>query len=346
MDSVARYQPSKGKIIGYSIIAIVLALLHPFLFTSQTMLLVWLPTVYVIGSALLYAGGGRIPSCILMVGGAAFAIYSMGTVGIVMLPITLVPAIVITRGIRLRQPFFTQMRNALIVSVSGALVAIVLSVLMFHGSLISEYMEQMRTMFEEMLPQLYSQVYQPLFESYGMDVTYDSMFSIMKDVLANMQTVYQTNIPSAVITDSVFTALIALLWGNRTAARHGEATADSFKGLADWKLPGQTAVGLLVAFAAAALLSGTSLNGAQVAWTAICNLVYLAFAANLLCANDRRMRDNGATRGRRTGFAVLFTVLISLFSLAKTVAFVWGAALAIFGRDGYIAQKKNAQISE
>ena len=329
MESTARYKPSARKIVFFSLIALVIGALHPILLTYQTLLLAWLPYVYVIAAALLYAGGGIIPAAIMGIAGIAGAYWSMSpAIATVTLPLTVLPAVVIVLGIRARKPFFIQLRNALIAAVAGALLAIVLAIALIGGDMVSQFMDMLRLLSDGAMPSLY-EIYLPVLESRGASVTYEQFLAAYREVLATMQILYETNLAGAVLADSIVTALIAALWGNWISARHGDATAESFIGLAGWHMPSNMTIGLLLALAAGGIL-------AAIAWAAISNIASLAFCVQLFAANDRRLKAAGATRGRRTGMGILLYVLILIVPIAKMLAPLIGAASALFGRTGAV----------
>ena len=153
------------------------------------------------------------------------------TIATVTLPLTVLPAVVIVLGIRARKPFFIQLRNALIAAVAGALLAIVLAVALIGGDMVSQFMDMLRLLSDGAMPSLY-EIYLPVLESRGASVTYEQFLAAYREVLATMQILYETNLAGAVLADSIVTALIAALWGNWISARHGDATAESFIGLA------------------------------------------------------------------------------------------------------------------
>lgn len=336
MESTARYKPSARKIVFFSLIALVIGALHPILLMYQTLLLAWLPYVYVIAAALLYAGGGIIPAAIMGVVGIAGAYWSMSpTIATVTLPLTVLPAVVIVLGIRARKPFFIQLRNALIAAVAGALLAIVLAIALIGGDMVSQFMDMLRSLSDGAMPSLY-EIYLPVLESRGASVTYEQFLAAYREVLATMQILYETNLAGAVLADSIVTALIAALWGNWISARHGDATAKSFIGLAGWHMPSNMTIGLLLALAAGGILAAIGMRGAEIAWAAISNIASLAFCVQLFAANDRRLKAAGATRGRRTGLGILLYVLILIVPIAKMLAPLIGAASALFGRTGAV----------
>ena len=330
MESTARYKPSARKIVFFSLIALVIGALHPILLMYQTLLLAWLPYVYVIAAALLYAGGGIIPAAIMGVVGIAGAYWSMSpTIATVTLPLTVLPAVVIVLGIRARKPFFIQLRNALIAAVAGALLAIVLAIALIGGDMVSQFMDVLRSISDGAMPSLY-EIYLPVLKSRDASVTYEQFLAAYREVLATMQILYETNLAGAVLADSIVTALIAALWGNWISARHGDATAESFIGLAGWHMPSNMTIGLLLALAAGGILAAIGMRGAEIAWAS------LAFCVQLFAANDRRLKSAGATRGRRTGMGILLYVLILIVPIAKMLAPLIGAASALFGRTGAV----------
>lgn len=340
MLSASGYRPGKVKIVLFSLLAMVLGLLHPLLFTYQTLFLLWLPCVYVIASALLYAGGGWIPAGILLGAGAVFSfLWLDARLALALLPVTVLPAFLIVRGIQKREPFFAQMRTALVASVGGALLTLFAVILFFGGDAVAQFMDLVRSILDEIMPSMY-QIYQPVFEAQGVTLSYEDFLSTYAQVLATIQTVYATNLPGALLVDAALTALIAVLWGNWVTARHGDATVESFKGLADWHMPSDMVIGLLIAFAASAILSNLNLNGTNIAWATVCSVVYLAFTVQLLSAMDRRMKARGRTRGGRTAIAILLFTVINILSILKLPALLIGAGLAIFGKNGVIDQRR------
>ena len=340
MQSISSYRPGKLKIVLFSLLAAVLGFLHPLLFTYQSLFLIWLPCIYVIASALLYAGGGWIPAGILLgVGAVSSFVWLDAFLAISLLPVTVLPAFLIVKGIQKRRPFFAQMRTALIASVGGALLTLFAVMLFYGGDVVAQFMDMVRSVLEDIMPSMY-QIYQPVFEAQGITLTYDEFLSTYTQVLATIQSVYATNLPGAVLADAVLTALIAVLWGNWVTARHGEATTESFKGLADWYMPSNMAIGLLIAFVAAAILSSTTFNGASIAWATVCAVVYLAFTVQLLSALDRRMKAHGRTRSGRTAIAILLFAAINLIAYLRFAALLIGAGLAIFGKNGVIDQRR------
>lgn len=349
MDFPARYKPSVPKVLLFSLLALVIGALHPLLLSYQTLLVIWLlPCIGVIAAVVLYAAAGMAPAICLGVS-AIVSSYLRATglgpeLATATLPLTVLPAVVAILGLRARKPFFVQLRNASLAQLGGALAAIVICAMFFGRDMISQCMDLIRAFADQQLPAIY-EIYRPVWTAQGVNVTYEEFLGLFSDVLFQIQTYYELYLASSVLANAALTGIISVLWGNWVLARHGEATVESFRGLADWHMPSNMTFGLLISLIACLILRSTGIGSAEVAWTTASALVSLAFCAQLAAANDRRLKAAGATHGKRTALGILLCVLISLIPMARTIASFGGAASALFGRQGAITQLMNKNAS-
>lgn len=345
MNSTARYKPSATKVVLFSLLALVIGALHPLLLTYQTLLVIWLlPCIGVIAAVVLYAAAGMAPAICL--GVSAIVSSYLRTTGLgpelatATLPLTVFPAVVAILGLRARKPFFAQLRNAVLAQLGGALAAIAICALFFGSDMISQFMNLIRELANQQLPSIY-ELYRPIWASQGVNVTYETFLGMFNDVLFQLQTYCELNLPASILRNAALTGVISVLWGNWVLARHGEATAESFRGLADWHMPSNMTIGLLISLGACLILRSTGIGSADIAWTTVGALVSLAFCVQLAAANDRRLKAAGASHGKRTTLGILLYVLISLIPIARTFAAFAGAASALFGRQGAVTQRMN-----
>jgi len=155
-----------------------------------------------------------------------------------------------------------------------------------------------------------------------------------------MQSYYESNLLANQFAGAIWTAALAVLAGNWLLARRGEATTESFKGLFEWYLPANVTKGLLMMLAVSALLLNFSIRGNVALYIIVSRIVLTAFVIQGFAANDRRMRRNGASRGRRQGAVVLLVLLEALLGNALlgldvfALLAIAGGGSALFGSRG------------
>lgn len=333
-------RPSVGRMIFSCIAALILGVLHPFLTVYQVMMPMALPCVAAMSAIALYASAGMLPVILLAVAAIAVSWLGLGTaLTAVWLPLCAVPTIVAIAQLRGTKPFFIQLRRVLIAGLGGVAASVLLAALFFGADVISAMMTQLEAMFESIMPEIWK-VYGSTLADSGIEMTYEEFASTYFSMLKVMQQYYQLYLPANLLTGAALTSVLSVLWGNWIAARRGHATAQSFLGLHEWFMPANMTYGALMTLAAAFVLKLTSLRGAQTAWFAVAQLSELAFGFQALASNDRRMKERGSSRRRRTLMATLVILCVWIFRLSlldvsfSTILAVLGGASALFGRKG------------
>ena len=334
------YRPSTGKIIGCTILAVVLGILAPFALMFQVMMPMPALNIVVLLAAALSVGGGLIPAVVLGVAALVGTLVGLGP-GITVLEVLMcVPsAVVMIRGVRRKEPFFRQMFHGVAVCMACVIAAVLLAGVFFGGDMIEKAVDFVRSMFEQQQDVLWASVQEMLGGS-GSGVTQTDFAGVYYDALNLMEAYYEYNLLANLLTGAAMTGVVGVLWGNWLAARRGEVTPDSFRGLGEWYLPSNLTLGLLMMLLFSAVLKGTSFAGGTTVWVIVSGLARLAFVIQALAAVDRRLKAQGSARGRRTAMVVLVIVAGTLsgdwflgLDLFGIVA-IAGCASALFGRRG------------
>jgi len=332
-------RPSKGKVVVNSMLAAIIGLIYPLLLMCRLFFPVLMPCVSSIFVVALSAAAGIVPA--IAFGAAMLISCAVGfgpVIGIAALPVCAVPVVMTILGIRKKFPFFRQMSRAIVANIVGTVLSVAIAAAVFGTDMIATLMREMQSMFEQMMPMLW-EAQGSLFESAGIQITYDQFASMQFDALKVLQQYYETYLPGNLLTGAAITAVISVLWGNWLSARRGEATSDSFVGLSEWYLPSNMTYGMLMTLVVGLVISRTSIAGAQTTWVAVSSLVKFAFVVQGFAAMDRRQKAAGASRRRRVGMIILFCTLGALTSGAVIMNFyfivaVAGAASALFGGHG------------
>lgn len=340
MNGRIETRPSVGRIVFSSIVALIVGALHPFLMIYQVMLPMTIPCISTMVAVALYASAGLIPVVLLAVAALAVSVLGLGpALTVASLPLFAVPAVVVIAGVRKLQPFFRQLRTGMVACVAGVVASVLLAAMFYGTDMMAAMMAKLESIFEVMMPEIWK-FYGPTLAASGVEVSYEEFASTFYTVLKVMQQYYVLYLPANLLTGAALTGMIAPLWGNWISARRGNVTAESFKGLHEWFLPSNMTFGILMTLAAGFALSLTSVRGAQTTWHAVSQLAELAFGVQALAANDRRMKENGSTRGRRTFMAVILALFAWIFRLPllgvtlSAILAVPGCASALFGRRG------------
>ena len=334
------YRPSTGKIVGCTVLAAVLGVLTPFAMMLQVMMPMPALSIAVLLATALSVAGGMIPAAVL---GAVALAGIMAGLGPVLTLIAAVmwglPAVVMIRGIRRKGPFFRQMFRGVAVCMACVIAAVLLAGALFGGNMIEKAVDFVRLAFEQQQDVLWASV-QEMLGGAGSGVTQADFAGAYYDALNLMEAYYEYNLLANLLTGAAMTGVIGVLWGNWLAARRGEVTPDSFRGLGEWYLPSNLTLGLLLMLLLSAVLKGTSFAGGTAVWMIVSGLARLAFVIQALAAIDRRLKAKGSARGRRTAMVVLVIVAgtlsgewffgLDLFGIAA----IAGCASALFGRRG------------
>lgn len=334
------YRPSTGKIVLWTIIAVVLGLLLPYALLFQLMLPMPAIGLAAMLSVVVFVCGGIIPAVVMGVLGLASAVVGLGPVEtLIALPASVIPAVIIMRGIRAKKPFFQQLTMALAACLLGAAATMVLLGVYFGGNMIARVIDFIRQIFDANRD-IYWEIMKDMVPGAGEQLTVEDFAATYYDTLKLMQTYYEYNLLSNLLGGAAITGVVATLWGNWLAARRGEATNESFKGLSEWFLPSNLTWGLLMTLVLGVVLKMIGMRGGESAWLVVSGLTEIAFIVQAFAALDRKMRRQGSSRGRRAGLMVLMLVAGAvsgpiLFGLdAFGVIALFGAASALFGQKG------------
>lgn len=335
-----RPRPSAGKLIFGIIAALVFGVLHPFFVSFQAVFP--LPGLFAMLIVALYAYAGVIPAALLAcIGTAMLGLGYTPALGLAALPMYVVPAVIMIAMLRRRKPFFKQLTIGLAACAIGAAATLVLLRLLFGADMIMGVFDQIREMLAQMLPLLW-ETYEPLYANIGTEITYEVFSERFYDALLMMQRYCEMYLPGNLIAGATLTAMLSVAWGNWILARRGEATSESFVGLAGWNLSGNMTIGLLLVLAAGLVLRKMGIAGAEMTWIVVSMLAKQAFTVQALAAFDRRMKAGGASRARRT---VMIVLLLILAGLGGTMLLgmsgygllaVIGCASALVGRSGVL----------
>lgn len=341
MDYSYTPKPSTGKIVFSTVLAVIIGALYPLWLTVQLIFPTLTPCFPVIFVVALYAAAGIAPAIGFCAAVLPSTLLGFGpALGVAALPVCLVPVVVSVLGIRARRPFFSQMSRSIAAGMIGTVLSIVIAALGFGTDMIGQLMAHVQGAFEEMMPALWS-VQESLFASYGIELTYEEYATAYFDALRILEQYYELYLPGNLLTGAAMTSLIAVFWGNWLKARRGEITQESFVSLSGWYLPGNMTIGILLTLVVGLIVSKMNITGGNTAWIAVTTLAQFAFCVQGFAALDRRQKDTGASRKRRTFIAVMFLVLglmtnngsvLSLFFLLALA----GAGSALFGRRGAV----------
>ena len=334
------YKPSPGKVVGCTILAVVLGVLAPLALMLQVMMPMPALSVTVLLAAALCVVGGLIPAAVLGVVALVGTLVGLGPAATVIAAIMCgPPAVVIIHGIRQKKPFFRQMFSGVAVCMACVIAAVLMAGALFGGDMIEKAVDFVRAAFEQQQDVLWASV-QEMLGGVGGGVTQADFTGAYYDALNLMEAYYEYSLLANLLTGAAMTGVIGVLWGNWLAARRGEVTPESFRGLGEWYLPSNLTLGLLMMLLFSAILKGTSFAGGTTVWVIVSGLARVAFVIQALAAVDRRLKAQGSTRGRRTAMVVLVIVAGALsgdwffgLDLFGIVA-IAGCASALFGRRG------------
>lgn len=333
-----------GKMIAGIIIAVLAGVLFPFITLIEMATLS--PVVLTAGVLVVFLQcfAGWIPAALLIVLQLVSTGFFMGNVLMgMMLLASVIPAILILRGIHLKKPFFEQMRNGLVFSVGGMILAVFVAYLCFGSDMIAQMMDALRAQFDLMPDELIMPFVDTINSALSMmnggtaqtqAITVETYRAQVMGVFDLLQEAYSQSLPGTLLTGAVIFGGVSVLWGNWMKARRGLATPESFIGMSRWYLPGQITAGLLFLWVVSyfIVMSG-SLSGETV-YITIYLLIHLAFTVQALASFDRRFLKRGIPAGRRYLFVALILLASQIVSFLNTALFLYGAASALFGSKG------------
>ena len=333
--------------MGKTVLAVVLALITGFLLPLATMLqiMLLLPVMMFGGILCVYffCYAGPVPAGVFTICGLASTYWLMSPRMMWMLAVAaFVPALVMLRGALLKQPFFDQLRNGIIVSVLGMLTAIFIAYSGYGGDMIARFMDLIRTEISRMPDAMFQPFIDAINSSLvlsgvsGARMTVQTYRGQMMGVLDLMQEAYVESLPGTLLSGALLTGVLGTLWGNWTLARRGMATDQSFVGMSQWFLPTQITVGALVIWIVGYFATNGSYGAGRTRYVTVYQLASCAFVIQALSAIDRRLlRAGSSTRGRKVAIFLLGMGSLILRILGMAL-FTVGAISALFGSHGAV----------
>lgn len=331
MNQFMEIRPSGGKVVLCSLFAAVLGLLQPFAVMFQLVLPMPGISLAMIAAAVMYGSAGMVPAAVLGILSAASLLFVFGAkLGVMAVLLWMIPAATIVIGIRRKEAFFRQLTKGIAAAVAAVVLAVAAAAGAYGSDAISLAVNQLRDTFtgqQELFWQMLSG--SPAFQG----ATFEEFVEMYYVMFNTLELYYDYYLMSNLLTGAVASAAIGVLWGNWKVARRGGATPESYRGLNQWYLPGNTTWGLLMMLAAGFVLAKTSLPGAESAWIVVSSLCQLAFVIQCAAAMDRRMRRSGSGSGARKAM-ILFLIGLSYIGGSVTILAITGAASALFGSKG------------
>ena len=334
-----------GRIVGNAVLAVAAGALMPVIGLLQISLLVPVLMLSGILAARLWARAGMIPAGLMIAATAASAFWLMGLqVALMLLLAACLPAAAVMALAARREPFFRQLKTAIIAYAAGLVAATLIAYAVFGGGMVARFVNLLRAEYDRMP----DAAMQPLVEwinamlavrgGEGLaPMTVEGFRAQLNGVLDLMQRTYAQALPGALISGAVLSGMLTPLWCNWTMARQGLATNESFVGMSGWYLPPRITFGALTLWLAGMILMyGGYASGATVYLT-IGQVTGAIFAVQALCALDRRMLRADRNLGRRRALIGLLAVLALLFRSLGTVLCYIGAASALFGSHGAVS---------
>ena len=334
------YRPSTGKVVGCTILAVMLGVLAPLALMLQVMMPMPGLSIVMLLAVAFSVVGGMIPAVVL--GVVALAGTWLGfdlTVALLAAVMCVLPTAVVIRGVRRKEPFFRQMLCGVTACMACAIAAVLLAGAFFGGNMIERAIGFVRSAFDQQQSLLWASTREML-GSAASGITKADFVSSFYGMLDLLEAYYEYNLLANLLTGAAMTGVIAVFWGNWLAARRGEVTPESFRGLGEWYLPSNLTLGLLMVLAVSTAFKALSVAGGATVWIIVSALARLAFVIQALAAIDRRLKAQGSGRGRRTAMTVLMIVAgmlsgewffgLDLFGIVALA----GCASALFGRRG------------
>lgn len=339
------FSESPGKRVGSVIAGVALGILLPVLAVLQITMLLPVLMLGGIFSVWLYAHGGWGPMLALATSAATASVFLLGTtMAITLLIASVLPALIIVRGIVQKRPFFEQMRSGIIAYILGLLAAMMVAYQSFGSGMVARFVDLLRSEYD-LIPDV---TLQPMMEwlnellatggMTGRSSDLSTFRSLLSGFLDLLEQTYAQILPGSLLSGALLSGILSVLWGNWTMARRGFASNESFIGLSRWFMPAGVSVGMIGMLLVGLILSISEMENGTTAYMTIAQTVGAAFAVQAVAAIDRRLMRAGRTLGSRK----VWCTIISIFGLAfrgfgSALAYV-GAASALFGSHGAIRE--------
>ena len=347
MDSRQVTYTSPGSLAGSIILAVIVGAALPIVALLQISLLV--PTLMLGGILAAHLGvkSGWIPVGALGIAAAVSSGLLMGgTIAVILLTASLLPAVMAVLGAKGKKPFFEQMNAGVIAFVGGLLAAMLIAYASFGGGMIAKFVDTLRAEYDRMS----DAALQPMVDwvnamlpasglGQGQTMTVAFFRGQLSGILDLMQQTYAQVVPGALLSGALLSGVLSVLWANWTMARRGMATNESFVGMSGWFMPARLSLGAAGLWLAGLLMMLTGMANGTTVYMTISQTVGAAFAVQALCALNRRLlRADWPLGRRRLMLAVLGVAGLLLRGVGATLAYV-GVASALFGSHGAIRRR-------
>jgi len=344
LDSKQIIGVTPGRMIGSIVLALILGLLLPLIAVLQISLL--LPVLMLCGivGAHLKARAGWLPAMVLFAASLGSTLWFVGAPAMFMLLLAAVlPALLITRSMAQKQPFFEQLKLGIAAYVLGLVAAMIAAYMSFGSGMIASFVDVLRAEFDRMP----DAALQPFADAVNSTLALNGIRSVetvtvemyraqLKGVLDLMQQTYARMLPGTLLTGAMLSGVLTVLWGNWTMARLGLATNESFMGMSRWFLPAQATVGALALWAVSLIIANSGYEAGATVHAAVGELAGSIFVIQALSALDRRMLTAGRSLSRRRTLIALLAIGALIFGGVAMVLCLTGVLSALFGSRGAV----------
>lgn len=313
--------------LGY-LLAVLLVFAAPVVVMAELMSLLPVILAPSVGIALLYRWFGRGPAlCAALLQILADAVL-LGTMGMwIAVCASILPLIALYAASA--RPFFEQLCIAIGAFMLGILLSVGLLYLSFGGNAIARALELLPQMMQESLRTLPAESLNRLLASlpaeFASGMTVEGFIENLERAVEQLVPLYQHNLPGLLFGGAMITALLCapLLAVGRGA---------DYRPFREWALPASATGGLLLILLVSFALNEVGVQGAEVAFQAVFDIVIVAFCVQGLASFARRLHQGGKSTGMQHGVVALLAVL-AWFGASLYLA-LYGCASALFGSRG------------
>lgn len=344
MDSKQARPVSPGRLVGSLVLALLIGGLLPLLSVFQISLLAPVLMVGGIFAVYLEVRSGWIPVAALVAAALASSLWAMGErLTLVLLAASLLPALVVIRGVNQKAPFFDQLRAGIIAFAAGLLTAVAIAYASFGSGMVAQFTNLLRAQYDQMpdaaLAPFVEWTNSMLTGRTGgagqlMNVAF--FRAQLSGVLDLLQQTYAQLLPGALLSGAVLSGAIAVLWGNWTQARRGMATSESFVGMSGWFMSPQLSIGAVALWLVGVIMLYSGAENGETVYMTISQVAGAGFALQALGALERRLLLADRSLKRRRLLLGLFAAFALIFRGMGSMLSYIGVASALFGSHGAI----------
>lgn len=298
---------------------------------------VFLPPILI---AVLYAWSGAIPAALAAVGTLGLG-YLLGGPGVMAAlgVVVLLPALVAILCVEKRLAFFRSVRICVAAQFAALVALIALGAISVQGDLadaLAQFMyRQMTGLPNELVDILLTYANMVGLLGTGANLTAGAItaadrINYLRQLTETFAQALKLAMPSLTLQWSMVTGLVLVLWPSWIRVRRGDEPAVPYLPMDKWRLPNNTALGMLLCYLVSLLLLNSSIAGIDAVYTAVSNVFGLLLMIQGLATLCRYAKVNGMGRGARIAFIVLG------ITLARFVLGVVGFFSVMFGHEGVV----------